>query len=101
MKRHLLSHKKYSTYTSRYSLERNGNYVWFQVHSSAIFTLKSYAQALQLLGAMLPFTAIGIAHLYSKLNSRSGEIKSLRTTKVHRRQGIASKILEHIIKIFY
>ncbi|WP_206757599.1 hypothetical protein, partial [Nostoc sp. FACHB-888] len=50
--------------------ERNGNYLWFQVHSSAIFTLKSYAQALQLLGAMLPFTAIGIAHLYSKHHSK-------------------------------
>jgi GNAT superfamily N-acetyltransferase len=37
---------------------------------------------------------------FKQLNSRSGEVKSMRTTKAHRRQGIASKILEHIIKIF-
>ncbi|MDY7024543.1 MAG: GNAT family N-acetyltransferase, partial [Cyanobacteriota bacterium] len=32
-----------------------------------------------------------------ELNQKSGEIKSMRTAKTHRRQGIASKILEHII----
>ena len=33
-----------------------------------------------------------------QLDSRSGEIKSMRTAKAHRRKGIAGKILEHIIK---
>lgn len=33
-----------------------------------------------------------------ELDSRSGEIKSMRTAKAHRRQGVAAKILEHIIK---
>ncbi len=33
-----------------------------------------------------------------ELDSSSGEIKSMRTVKTHRRRGIASKILEHIIK---
>ncbi|WP_375480176.1 GNAT family N-acetyltransferase [uncultured Nostoc sp.] len=33
-----------------------------------------------------------------ELDSRSGEIKSMRTAKAHRRRGVASKILEHIIK---
>ncbi len=33
-----------------------------------------------------------------ELDSRSGELKSMRTVKAHRRKGIASKILEHIIK---
>lgn len=32
-----------------------------------------------------------------ELNSKSGEIKSMRTAKTHLRKGIASKILEHII----
>ncbi|NJK56540.1 MAG: GNAT family N-acetyltransferase [Pleurocapsa sp. SU_5_0] len=32
-----------------------------------------------------------------ELDSRSGEVKSMRTAKVHRRKGVASKILEHII----
>ncbi|MBW4562180.1 MAG: GNAT family N-acetyltransferase [Mojavia pulchra JT2-VF2] len=33
-----------------------------------------------------------------ELDSRSGEVKSMRTAKAHRRKGIASKMLEHIIK---
>ncbi len=33
-----------------------------------------------------------------ELDSRSGEIKSMRTANVHRRKGVASKILEHIIQ---
>lgn len=33
-----------------------------------------------------------------ELDPSSGEIKSMRTVKAHRRQGVASKILEHIIK---
>lgn len=33
-----------------------------------------------------------------ELDSRTGEVKSMRTAKAHRRRGIASKILEHIIK---
>ena len=33
-----------------------------------------------------------------ELDSRSGEIKSMRTAKAHRRRGVASRILEHIIK---
>ncbi|MEH2042192.1 GNAT family N-acetyltransferase [Nostoc sp.] len=33
-----------------------------------------------------------------ELDSKSGEIKSMRTAKAHRRKGVASKILEHIIK---
>ncbi|MBD2536898.1 GNAT family N-acetyltransferase [Nostoc flagelliforme FACHB-838] len=33
-----------------------------------------------------------------ELDSRSGEIKSMRTVKAHRRRGVASRILEHIIK---
>ncbi|MGB3492599.1 MAG: GNAT family N-acetyltransferase [Elainellaceae cyanobacterium] len=32
-----------------------------------------------------------------ELNSKSGEIKSMRTAKTHLRKGIASRILEHII----
>ncbi|MFM2315286.1 MAG: hypothetical protein RLZZ04_4562 [Cyanobacteriota bacterium] len=34
-----------------------------------------------------------------ELDARSGEVKSMRTAKAHRRQGVASKILEHIIKV--
>jgi putative acetyltransferase len=33
-----------------------------------------------------------------QLDLRTGEIKSMRTAKAHRRRGVASKILEHIIK---
>lgn len=33
-----------------------------------------------------------------ELDSRSGEVKSMRTAKTHRRKGVASKILERIIK---
>ncbi len=33
-----------------------------------------------------------------ELDSRSGEVKSMRTAKAHRNKGVASKILEHIIK---
>jgi putative acetyltransferase len=33
-----------------------------------------------------------------ELDSRSGEVKSMRTVKAYRRRGVASKILEHIIK---
>jgi putative acetyltransferase len=33
-----------------------------------------------------------------ELDSRSGEIKSMRTAQAYRRRGVASKILEHIIK---
>jgi putative acetyltransferase len=33
-----------------------------------------------------------------ELDSSSGEIKSMRTANAHRRKGVASKILEHIIK---
>jgi putative acetyltransferase len=33
-----------------------------------------------------------------ELDSRSGEVKSMRTAKVHRRKGVASKILEQIIQ---
>ena len=33
-----------------------------------------------------------------ELDSKSGEVKSMRTAKAHRRMGVASKILEHIIK---
>lgn len=33
-----------------------------------------------------------------KLDSSSGEVKSMRTANAHRRKGVASKILEHIIK---
>ena len=33
-----------------------------------------------------------------ELDSRSGEVKSMRTAKAHCRRGVASKILEHIIK---
>lgn len=33
-----------------------------------------------------------------ELDSRSGEIKSMLTAKAHRRQGVASKIVEHIIE---
>ncbi len=32
-----------------------------------------------------------------ELDSKSGEIKSMRTAKAYRRRGVASKILEHII----
>ncbi len=34
-----------------------------------------------------------------KLDVSSGEVKSMRTAKAHRRQGVASKILEHIIAV--
>ncbi|MEW6498876.1 MAG: GNAT family N-acetyltransferase [Cyanobacteriota bacterium] len=33
-----------------------------------------------------------------ELDARNGEVKSMRTAKAHRRRGIGSKILEHIIK---
>lgn len=33
-----------------------------------------------------------------ELDSSSGEVKSMRTAEAHRRKGVASKILEHIIK---
>ncbi|MDZ8239217.1 MAG: GNAT family N-acetyltransferase [Nostoc sp. ChiQUE01a] len=33
-----------------------------------------------------------------ELDSRSGEVKSMHTAKPHRCRGVASKILEHIIK---
>lgn len=33
-----------------------------------------------------------------ELDSKSGEVKSMRTAKTHRGKGVASKILEHIIK---
>jgi len=33
-----------------------------------------------------------------KLDSKSGEIKSMRTAKAHRGKGVASKLLEHIIQ---
>ncbi|MEP0911007.1 GNAT family N-acetyltransferase [Leptolyngbya sp. GB1-A1] len=33
-----------------------------------------------------------------ELDPRSGEIKSMRTANIHRRKGVASKILEHIIQ---
>ncbi|MBD2680611.1 MULTISPECIES: GNAT family N-acetyltransferase [Nostoc] len=33
-----------------------------------------------------------------ELDSKTGEVKSMRTAKAHRRRGVASKILEHIIK---
>lgn len=33
-----------------------------------------------------------------ELDSRNGEIKSMRTAQAYRRQGVASKILEHIIE---
>jgi putative acetyltransferase len=33
-----------------------------------------------------------------QLDPSSGEIKSMRTAKAHRRKGVASKLLEHIIK---
>lgn len=33
-----------------------------------------------------------------ELDAKSGEVKSMRTTKVRRRQGVASKILERIIE---
>ncbi|WP_392530721.1 GNAT family N-acetyltransferase [Nostoc sp. C117] len=33
-----------------------------------------------------------------ELDSKTGEVKSMRTAKAHRRKGVASKILEHIIK---
>lgn len=33
-----------------------------------------------------------------ELDSRTGELKSMRTSMAHRRKGVASKILEHIIK---
>lgn len=33
-----------------------------------------------------------------ELNSTSGEVKSMRTAKAYLRRGVASKILEHIIK---
>ena len=33
-----------------------------------------------------------------ELDSRSGEVKSMRTDEAHRGRGVASKILEHIIK---
>jgi putative acetyltransferase len=33
-----------------------------------------------------------------QLDARSGEVKSMRTAMAHRRKGVASKILEHIIQ---
>jgi putative acetyltransferase len=33
-----------------------------------------------------------------ELDAKNGEVKSMRTAKAHRRRGVASKILEHIIK---
>nr|WP_026102324.1 GNAT family N-acetyltransferase [Pleurocapsa sp. PCC 7319] len=33
-----------------------------------------------------------------ELDSKNGEVKSMRTAKIHRRKGIASKILSHIIQ---
>lgn len=33
-----------------------------------------------------------------ELDAKTGEIKSMRTAKAYRRRGVASKILEHIIK---
>ncbi|MEM7712186.1 MAG: GNAT family N-acetyltransferase [Cyanobacteria bacterium P01_A01_bin.68] len=33
-----------------------------------------------------------------ELSAKSGEIKSMRTAETHRKKGVASKILEHIIK---
>jgi len=33
-----------------------------------------------------------------ELDSSSGEVKSMRTAEAHRRKGVASKILEHIIQ---
>lgn len=33
-----------------------------------------------------------------ELDASSGEVKSMRTANAHRRKGVASKILEHIIK---
>ncbi len=33
-----------------------------------------------------------------ELDSRSGEVKSMRTAKAHRGRGVAAKILEHIMK---
>ncbi|NEP80767.1 MAG: GNAT family N-acetyltransferase [Okeania sp. SIO3C4] len=33
-----------------------------------------------------------------ELDSITGEVKSIRTAKAHQRRGVASKILEHIIK---
>ena len=33
-----------------------------------------------------------------ELDSRSGEVKSMRTARTHRSRGVASKILEHIIE---
>ncbi|MBD2461253.1 GNAT family N-acetyltransferase [Oscillatoria sp. FACHB-1407] len=33
-----------------------------------------------------------------ELDSKTGEIKSMRTVDAHRRKGVASKILEHIIQ---
>ncbi|MBD2446372.1 GNAT family N-acetyltransferase [Nostoc sp. FACHB-152] len=33
-----------------------------------------------------------------ELDARTGEVKSMRTAKAYRRKGVASKILEHIIK---
>ncbi|MGG6296891.1 GNAT family N-acetyltransferase [Leptolyngbya sp. AN02str] len=32
-----------------------------------------------------------------ELNATSGEVKSMRTVQTHRRKGIASKLLEHIV----
>ena len=33
-----------------------------------------------------------------ELNSKSGEVKSMRTTKIHLRKGVGSKMIEHIIQ---
>lgn len=33
-----------------------------------------------------------------ELDAKTGEVKSMRTAKAHRRRGIASKLLEHIIQ---
>jgi putative acetyltransferase len=37
-------------------------------------------------------------HLLKELDPNSGEIKSMRTAKAHRRRGVASNILDRIIK---
>jgi putative acetyltransferase len=42
-------------------------------------------------------TLLGCGAL-KELDANSGEVKSMRTANAHRRRGVASKILEHIIK---
>jgi putative acetyltransferase len=34
-----------------------------------------------------------------QLDSKSGEVKSMRTVTAHRRQGVAAKMLEHIVTV--